>query len=124
MRFVVILKITLLHWSTEPDSWSLRSMLHTKRVINCSNGTVDQGVACASITRLEKKITEAEAMKDESGIADRVCTLKEKVDTAYTEFKKHHVSIVELLDEEYVEAEQGVLDSHEDEVLNLLIHLE
>ena len=76
-------------------------MLHTKRVINCSNGTVDQGVACASITRLEK-ITEAEAMKDESGIADRVRTLKEKIDNTDMEFKKQHVSIVELLDEEYI----------------------
>ena len=120
----MILKITLLHWSTEPDRWSLRSMLHTKRVINCSNGTVDQGVACASITRLEKKITEAEAMKDESGITDRVRTLKEKVDTTDIEFKKHHVSIVELLVEEYVDAEQGVLNSHEDEVLDLLTRLE
>ena len=81
-------------------------MLHTKRVINCSNGTVDQEVACAAITRLEKKITEAETTKDESGITDRVRTLKEKVDTADTEFKKHHISIVELLVEEYVDAEQ------------------
>ena len=63
-------------------------------------------------------------MKDELGIADRVHTLKEKVDTTDTKFKKHHVSIVELLDEEYVDAEQGVLDSHEDEVLNLLTRLE
>ena len=65
-----------------------------------------RGVARASITRLEKKITDGEAMKYESGIVDRACTLKEKVDTADTEFKKHHVSIVELLDEEYVDAEQ------------------
>ena len=63
-------------------------------------------------------------MKDESGIADKVCTLKEKVDTADMEFKKHHVSIVELLDEEYVDAEQGVLNSHENEVLDLLTRLE
>ena len=83
-----------------------------------------RGVARASITRLEKKITEAEAMKDESGIADRARTLKEKVDIADTEFKKHHVSIVELLDEESIDAEEGVLDSHEDEVLDLLTRLE
>ena len=70
-----------------------------------------RGVACASIIRLKKKITEAKAMKDESGIAD-------------TELKKHHVFIVELLDEEYVDAEQDVLDSHEDEVLDLLTRLE
>ena len=38
------------------------------------------------------------------GIVDGACTLKEKVDTADTEFKKHHISIVELLDEEYVDA--------------------
>ena len=73
-----------------------------------------RGVARASITRLEKKVTEAEDMKDESGILDRARTLKEKAGTANTEFKKHHVSIIELLDEEYVDAEQGVLDSHED----------
>ena len=62
-----------------------------------------RGVARAFITRLEKKITEPEAMKNESRIADRARTLKEKVDTADTEFKKHHVSIVELLDVEYVD---------------------
>ena len=61
-----------------------------------------RAVARASISRLEK-ITDAEAMKDKSGIADRARTLKEKVDTADTEFKKHHISIVELLDEEYVD---------------------
>ena len=37
-----------------------------------------RGVARASITRLEKKITDAEAMKYESGIGDRARTLKEK----------------------------------------------
>ena len=58
-----------------------------------------RGVAHASITRLQKKITEAEAMKYELGIMDRARTLKEKVDTADTEFKKHHFSIIELLDE-------------------------
>ena len=58
-------------------------------------------------------------MKYESGIVDRALTVMEKVDTADTEFKKHRISIVELLDEEYVDAEQGVLDSHEDEVLDL-----
>ena len=63
-------------------------------------------------------------MKYESGIVDRARTLKEKVDTADTEFKKHHFSIVELLDEEYVDVEQGVLDNHEDEVLDLLTRLE
>ena len=62
-----------------------------------------RGVPRASITRLEKKITEAEAMKDESVIVDRARTLKEKVYTADTEFKKHHISISELLDEEYVD---------------------
>ena len=82
-----------------------------------------RGVARASITRLEK-ITDSDAMKYESGIADRARTLKERKDTADTEFKKHHVSIVELLDEEYLDAEQGVLDSHEDEVLDLLTRLE
>ena len=83
-----------------------------------------RGVARVSITGLEKKITEAEAMKYKSGIVDRARTLKEKVDTADTEFKKHHFSIVELLDEEYVDVEQGVLDNHEDEVLDLLTRLE
>ena len=63
-------------------------------------------------------------MKYESGIADRARTLKEKVDTADTEFKKHHISIVKLLDEEYIDVEQGVLDNHEDKVLNLLTRLE
>ena len=82
-----------------------------------------RGVACASITRLEK-ITEAEGMKYELGITDRARTLKIKVDTADTEFKKHHVSIVKLLDEEYINVEQGVLDSHKDEVLDLLTRLE
>ena len=62
-----------------------------------------RAVASASITRLEKKITEAEAMKDKSGIMDRARTLKEKVDATDTEFKKHHVSIVKLLHEEYVD---------------------
>ena len=82
-----------------------------------------RGVARASITGLEKKITEAEAMKYESGIADRARTLKEKVDTADTEFKKHYFSIVELL-EECVDVEQGVLDNHDNEVLDLLTRLE
>ena len=82
-----------------------------------------RGVARASITRLEK-IKGLKLNLNESGIADRARTLKEKVDIADTEFKKHHVSIVELLDEEYVDAEQGVLDSHEDEILDLLTRLE
>ena len=51
-----------------------------------------RGVHRASITRLEKKVTEAEARKDESGISDVARTLKERVDVADTEFKKQHMS--------------------------------
>ena len=41
------------------------------------------------------------------------------------EFKVHHYSIIDLLeDEDALEREQEILDGHEDEVAQLIIHLD
>ena len=113
--FEVSQKIIRPNWIAGPYAlYCILNYLSTAPLAQLINLRRRREVAHVSITKLGKKITEAEAMKYELGIVDRARTLKEKVDTTDTEFKKHHFSIVELLDEKYIDAEQGVLDSHED----------
>ena len=84
-----------------------------------------RGVARASITKLSKKITELETLTsdpDTCAIAQRLVSRLKELNT---EFRTHHLAIVDLTDsEEELSAEQDALDYHDDKVGNIEAHLQ
>ena len=79
-----------------------------------------RGVSRASITWLTTRVGEAEARKDDPGIAALLHKLKEKLELFDSDFRNHHFMIINLLEEESnLEREQTILDKHEDEVFDL-----
>ena len=84
-----------------------------------------RGVSHASITSLTTRVREAEARKDDLGIADLSKKLKEKLESLDSDFRNHHFTIVDLLKEESdLEHEQTILDQHDNGVLNLTTQLD
>ena len=89
-----------------------------------------RGIARPIITCLETQITKLET-KPEIMHSDSVVIQRqtEKLKSLDSEFKKHHYTIIELVDEEdlgTLEREQAQLDEHEDKRANTmdrLIHL-
>ena len=80
----------------------------------------------ASITCVTTKVREGEARKDDDpGIADLSKKLKEKLESLDSDFRNHHFTIIDLLEEESdLECEQTILDQHDDEVLDLTTWLD
>ena len=78
-----------------------------------------------SITHLTTRVREAEARKDDLGIANLSKKLKEKLESLDSDFRNHHFAIIDLLEEESdLEREQPILNQHDDEVLNLTTQLD
>ena len=79
----------------------------------------------ASITRLERHVDTYET-KEELAHADRLavqCLIK-KIEALDTEFRQHHDTIVEMLDDEAVQQEQAALDDHDERVTDLVERLQ
>ena len=75
--------------------------------------------------RLTTRVGEAEARKDNPGIADLSQKLKEKLESLDADFRNYHFVIIDLLEEESdLEHEQTILDQHDDEVLILATRLD
>ena len=72
-----------------------------------------RGVARASITRLENRVSDLEA-KPELDAGDRAMALQltRRLSDLDAEFKRHHFSIIDLVDETAVDGEQNALDDH------------
>ena len=90
------------------------------------NPRARRGVVRASVTRLETKVA---AWEDKETLTDKdrqsiVRTLK-RLQELNEEFKRYHYSIVELMeDTEVIAEEQKVLDDHENKVEDLIERLE
>ena len=88
-----------------------------------------RGVVRASVTRLDSRVSELERKKKTSpgDLATAQCFLR-KLDELDEEFKSYHLSIVDLIGEESIDTEQGILDDHDDKVASIFtiatVHLE
>ena len=86
-----------------------------------SSNKKKRGVVRASITRLHTRISDLETSPD-TDLARRLTT---RLETLVAEFKVHHYSIIDLLeDEDALEREQEILHDHEDEVAQLIVRLD
>ena len=92
---------------------------------NLSTNRKRRGVVRASITRLDGRISELEG-KPELSSADRrsAQTLLVKLNELDTDFKSYHFCIVDLTEEESLDAEQTILDEHDDRIVNLFTCLQ
>ena len=73
-----------------------------------------RGIARASLTKLNTKLTELETSPgnpDSLSIAQGLAT---RLKTLGTEFRTHHLSIVDLINDAALDTEQGILDDHDD----------
>jgi hypothetical protein len=79
-----------------------------------------RGVARASVTRLENRVNDLEA-KPELDVGDRAMALQlmKRLSDLDAEFKGHHFSIIDLVDETAVDGEQSALNDHDDRVIIL-----
>jgi len=78
----------------------------------------------ASITRLQTRLAGLESAADQPTTLEAAKQLLAKLETLDVEFNSHHLAIVDYTDgEDLLAAEQDVLDSHDDEVAQLGLHL-
>ena len=81
-----------------------------------------RGVVWASITCLGSKIKELERNIEEPTTHDLAQCLSTKLETLDAEFKTHHYSLIDLIDNDATLAtEQGTLDPHDDDVTALTV---
>ena len=79
-----------------------------------------RGVARASLTRLERNVAEIECDGDcTSTTRSSVQRLQKRLKEIMTDSKTHHLAVVDYVDEGQLEAEQSLLDQHEDKMLRL-----
>ena len=84
-----------------------------------------RGVVRASVTRLDSRVSELERKKETSpGDLATAQRFLRKLDELDEEFKSHHLSIVDLIGEESIDTEQGILDDHDDKVASLSSRLQ
>ena len=83
-------------------------------------------MARSSITRLEKRIRELEAIPDLPATADHAQELTAKLGALDAEYKSYHFELVDLInddDEDSLEREQEALDKHDDTITDMNIRL-
>ena len=84
-----------------------------------------RGVSRGSITRLTKKVTELEKRGPDPKTLITARQVTKDVQTTSTDFKEKHLSVVDLLERDAdLEAEQIVLDEHDEIVADLLARLD
>ena len=84
-----------------------------------------RGVARASITRLENRVGDLEA-KPELDVGERAMALQltRRLSDLDAEFKRHHFTIIDLVDETAIDGEQSALDDHDDRIIILTSRLQ
>ena len=84
-----------------------------------------RGVARASVTRLDKRLKDLEATRDQPGVNDRAKQLAAKLEGLEHDFKTSHLQLIDLIDDEdELEQEQEFLDHHDDDVASLTVRLQ
>ena len=90
-----------------------------------SNQRKRRGVVRASITRLGSRIKELESKVEEPTTHDLAQRLATKLETLDAEFKSHHFSLIDLIDDEgTLGEEQEALDRHDDDVTSLAVRIQ
>ena len=83
-----------------------------------------QGVIRASITKLGNRLKELEDAPDLLDTADHAQQLTSKLETLESEFRTHHLQLVDLIDDEStLGKEQDALDKLDDDVSFLTVRL-
>ena len=84
-----------------------------------------RGAAKASLKRLDGRVADLEA-RGELTIDDRLSSqqMLQKLNSVEADFKAHHLTLVDLLDEEAQEGEQIILDETDDKIACLTVRLQ
>ena len=84
-----------------------------------------RGTAKASLKHLDGRIADLEG-RDELTIDDRLSSqqMLQKLSSVESDFKTHHLALVDLLDEEALEGKQLVLAETDNKKASLTIHLQ
>ena len=89
-----------------------------------ANAKKRRGVARASLTRLSTRLKDLEGEPGESKTLDLVQRMSQKLSDLDSEFRTHHHTLIDLLDdEEYLAKEQETLDLHDDLVTELSLRV-
>lgn len=111
--------------------WSNHGSNHFSHIDDMSEATralssnrKKRGVVRASITKLRTRVGEVEAAASEEGAVDKLRRLANRLDTLFEEFKVHHFSVIDLLDEEDLVKEQELFDAQDEDVTQLSLRLE
>ena len=86
-----------------------------------------RGVVRASITRLTGRIKELESKADQPTTTDVARRSKENLESLDSEFKVHHLAVVDAIDgtdDTTLRNEQDILDEHDDEISALAVRLQ
>ena len=76
-----------------------------------------RGVVCASITRLSTRLKELERKTFDPTTLDLVHLMSRKLESLELEFKVHHHTLIDILDdEEDLQMEQDLLDQHDEDI--------
>ena len=93
------------------SSW-IRTIVYHERKFTCSQKK-RRGVARASITKLSNKVAELETLTSNPDTLIIAQSLVGRLKDLNTEFKTHHLAIVDLIDdEEELSTERDALDHH------------
>ncbi len=85
-----------------------------------------RGVVRASITRIDTRVGELEEKGEAltSGDARIAQQLLQRLSSLDSDFKSYHFSIIDVIGEDSLEAEQRILDGHDDKLANLSARLQ
>lgn len=91
-----------------------------------ANNRKRRGVVHASMTRLDTRVGELEAKAEALSPGDvRVAQqLLQRLGSLDSDFKAYHFAVIDVIDPESLEAEQSILDEHDDKVANLTVRLQ
>ena len=83
-----------------------------------------RGVAKGSITRIETRLHQLESESDQPNTRDVARQMLAKLKEHDADFKKNHLSLIDLIDdEETLTSEQATLDEHDDLVAALTVRI-
>ena len=83
-----------------------------------------RGVVKASIIRLGSRLKELESKVEEPTTHDHVQRLATRLETLDAEFKTHHFTLIDLIDDDETLEEQETLDQHDDDVTTLAVRIQ
>ena len=99
-----------------------RTMAELERAISTSRKR--RGTIQASLTKLCTQVTELRSRSEDSSTTDHAEQSLSRLKDLDSDFKRHHYSLIELIEDESLLAkEQDVLDAHDERVACLYVEL-